>query len=183
MEAKNNIKLGRLAGLNLSADTSAILGSLLLWVVLSLIAFFLLSRTLLVAIVAGLIAVVLHWIGEIWHQFGHAWAARRSGHPMTGIRMWGVLSSSIYPPDEGELPNSIHIQRALGGPIISLILAVVVVIPLLFLPTGSTAWWLALFLLADNLLVFGLGALLPLGFTDGSTLLRILSKSPNESRL
>jgi hypothetical protein len=174
MQARGTIKLGRLAGLRLSADTSAVIGSLLLWLVFSLVAYFLLNRSLFIAIIAGLIALILHWIGEIWHQLGHAWAARRSGHPMMGINMWGVLSSSIYPLDEEELPKSVHIQRALGGPIISLLLSAVAVFPLLFISVGSTAWWLAVFFLADNLLVFGLGALLPLGFTDGSTLLRLL---------
>jgi hypothetical protein len=33
-------------------------------------------------------------------------------------------------------------------------------------------WWVALFFFLDNLLVLTLGAFVPLGFTDGSTLLR-----------
>ena len=37
---------------------------------------------------------------------------------------------------------------------------------------GGLPWWLAAFVVADNLLVFTLGALMPLGFSDGSTLLR-----------
>ena len=41
---------------------------------------------------------------------------------------------------------------------------------------AGTLWWLGLFFLFDNLLVFTLGALLPLGFTDGSTLLHWRNK-------
>jgi len=35
----------------------------------------------------------------------------------------------------------------------------------------GTLWWLALFFFLVNLFGFTLGSLLPLGFTDGSTLL------------
>jgi hypothetical protein len=170
--AKSRIKLGRLMGLRISADPSALITSLLLWVMLSAVALFFLNRTLLVAIASGLIAVILHWVAVIWHQLGHAWAARRTGHPMVGMNMWGALSSSIYPPDEEPLPRSIHIQRALGGPLASLLLTILATIPLLILTQGTTAWWLAFFFFLDNLLVFTLGSFLPLGFTDGSTLLQ-----------
>ena len=36
---------------------------------------------------------------------------------------------------------------------------------------GGVAWWVAVFFFLDNLLVMTLGAFLPLGFTDGDTLL------------
>jgi hypothetical protein len=36
---------------------------------------------------------------------------------------------------------------------------------------GGVAFYVAAFFALDNLLVFTLGAFLPLGFTDGSTLL------------
>jgi len=170
--AKSRIKLGKLMGLSISADPSALITSLLLWVILSAVALLLLNRSFLVAITSGLIAIILHWIAVVWHQLGHAWAARRTGHPMVGMTMWGALSSSLYPPDEEPLPRPIHIQRALGGPLASLVLTVLAAIPLLVLTQGTTAWWLAFFFFLDNLLVFTLGSFLPLGFTDGSTLLQ-----------
>jgi hypothetical protein len=171
MGSKSRIRLGRLGGLSLSADLSAVLVSLLMWVLFSAVVLFALNRSLLVAIVSGLIAVLLHWVAVVWHQLGHARAAHSTGHPMVGINMWGPLSSSLYPDDEGPLPRAIHVRRALGGPIASCVLSIVSAIPLLFLQTGSMAWWLALFFLADNFLTFTLGSFLPLGFTDGSTLL------------
>jgi lysylphosphatidylglycerol synthetase-like protein (DUF2156 family) len=169
--SKSRIRLGKLAGLSLSADLSAVLVSLLMCVLLSAVVLFALNRSLLTAIVAGLIAVVLHWIAVVWHQLGHSWAARSTGHPMVGINMWGPLSSSIYPEDEEPLPRATHVRRALGGPIASFAMSIVSAVPLLFLHTGSMAWWLALFFLAENFLTFTLGSFLPLGFTDGSTLL------------
>jgi hypothetical protein len=64
------------------------------------------------------------------------------------------------------------VRRALGGPVASLLLSVIAaVIALALRPLGGVYWWVALFFFLDNLLVLTLGALVPLGFTDGSTLL------------
>jgi hypothetical protein len=91
---------------------------------------------------------------------------------MIGIQLWWVLSASIYPRDEGSLPAAVHIRRALGGPVASLLLTVIAaLIALALRPLGGVYWWVALFFFLDNLLVLTLGAFVPLGFTDGSTLL------------
>jgi hypothetical protein len=167
-----SIDVGQVAGLRLSANLSAIMGSLLLWILLSGIGILGLGMPPATTIAGGLIAVVLHWCSDIVHQLGHARAARATGHPMVGIRLWGVLSTSVYPSDEGSLPASVHVRRALGGAPASLLLTVIIaaIAPALR-PLGGVYWWVALFLFLDNLLVLTLGSLLPLGFTDGSTLL------------
>jgi Zn-dependent protease len=165
-------RLGRLAGLNLSARPSAVAGTIVLWAILAALGAALLDLPVGTAIVASLAAVALHWGSELLHQLGHAWAARRVGYPMIGVRAWGVLSASIYPPDEPALPGRIHIRRALGGPLASLLVTVVAgALALALRPLGGAIWWLALFFCLENLLVFTLGSLLPLGFNDGSTLL------------
>ena len=164
-------KLGRVSGLRLTADSSAIVGSLLLWVLLGGIAALGLGVPPVGAVAGSLVAVLLHWASDIVHQLGHARAARATGHPMIGIRLWWLLSASIYPP-EGVLPASVHIRRALGGPVASLLLTLVAAaIALAIGPLGRMYWWVALFFFLDNLLVLTLGAFVPLGFTDGSTLL------------
>ena len=110
-------KLGKLAGLDISATPMAILGTLILWLVLSLIALLILKLPLVTAILGGLAGAILHQVADLWHQLGHAWAARRTGHPMTGIRFGylGVLSTSLYPANEGELPAGVHINRAVDA--------------------------------------------------------------------
>ena len=90
-------------------------------------------------------ALAAHWFAGLVHHLGHAWAARRTGFPMSGIHCRLFLCASRYPRHEPMLPANVHIRRALGGPLFSFLLAVVV---------GA------------------LTALLPLGFTDGSTLLK-----------
>jgi len=169
---KTTFKLGRLAGLELSARPSALAGSALLWAIFSAIGIGLLNLSFAIALATSLLAVVLHWFSEILHNLGHAWAARRTGYSMIGVQLWGVLSTSIYPRDEPALPAQVHIRRALGGPFGSLLVALAAgALALALRSIGGVAWWLALFLFLDNLLVFTLGALLPLGFNDGTTLL------------
>ncbi len=159
-------------GLKLAAERSALWGSALLWLVLSMVAAYLLQMPLGVALPGGLLGVVTHWGAAHIHQSGHAWAARRTGYPMRGVRFRGLLAASLYPREEGSLPAAIHIRRAIGGPLISASAAILLgALAILLRPVGGLLWWLTLFASLDNFLVFSIGALLPLGFTDGSTIL------------
>ncbi len=170
---RREIKLGTLAGLRLTMVPSAIIGSIGLWIILSAIGLALIHLSIGEAIAGGLIAAGLHYAGETFHQWGHLWAARRAGYPMIGIRYWGVLSTSIYPANEPALSPSLHIRRALGGPIASIALAIGLgFIAWILPPSLGLINWLVVFAALESLLIFGLGAFLPLGFTDGSTLLK-----------
>jgi hypothetical protein len=168
-------RLGELAGLNLSAVPFALVGSILLLLLLSGIAISVLNFSIGEAIGGSLLAVILHWVSTLAHHLGHAWAARRTGYPMTGIRFgtWGLLATSLYPPDEPALPAKTHIRRALGGPIGSLLFSIIaLVIALIFRTVNDVLGWVGTFFFLDNLFVFTLGVFVPLGFTDGSTLLQ-----------
>jgi len=138
------------------------------------------------AVLAGLLSALIFLVCEWLHQYGHALAARSVGGPMVGIRFFNLFSGSEYPADDPALPPAAHVRRALGGFWVNLVLG------LLFLPVALKLWpqgreilppvvslvaWLAGFGLVMNVLVLGLGALLPLripggGLTDGGTLLK-----------
>lgn len=164
--------LGNVYQLWLTAMPSALVASLVLWVVATAVFSLVFNFSRASSLLGGLLVLLLHWFGELFHHFGHAVAARRTGHPMRGIRLWYLLGMSIYPKDEGDLPAEVHIQRALGGPIASLLLASLLALLIWLLPqNNSLLLLLAQFAFWENLLVFFLGAFLPLGFTDGSTLL------------
>ncbi len=165
--------IGRLGDLTLSVHPSTWVALPILWGILSALGLWAFDLPLPTAILAGLAATLLHVASEIHHNLGHAAAARYTGHPMIGIRFVGPLGQSVYPKNEPPLPGSVHIQRALGGPAASALLTLMAGLVLLALNPGLGAvWYVAYFLFLDNLLVFTLGAFLPLGFTDGSTLLR-----------
>jgi len=171
------IQLGTLAGLELAARPSALAGYLFLGLGLGMLGAFGPGLPAAQAVVFGAACALLHFGGELWHNLGHAAAARRAGYPMLGVTFWGLLATSHYPANEGQPPAGVHIQRALGGPLGSAALTVLAGL-LLLAVKDSTALAAALgwFFFLDNLLVFCLGAFLPLGFTDGSTILYWLNK-------
>ena len=166
-------RLGTLAGLKITALPMVIPASLGLWAIMTAVGM-LLNLTFGEALVAGVICVSLHWLSELIHQSGHAWAARHTGYPMSGIRFGThvIFATALYPPDEPALPAGTHLRRALGGPLISGTLTVVAYILLGAVQmSGATTWqFVAWFFFLENLLVMTLQALIPLGFNDGATI-------------
>ena len=151
----------------------AIIVSIALWVIFALIGLIIFNLPISTSIIGGSVAMVLHWVSDVLHQLGHGWVAAKVGYPMREIRLLHILAASIYPRDEPELPANIHIRRALGGPPVSFALAIWGAgISFLLEEKTGLLYLLAQFLFWENLLIFGIGSLLPLGFTDGSTLIK-----------
>ena len=167
--------MNRADKLTISAAPSAVGGALLLLAVFSFIGRRVFGLRPGAALGGGVLAVALHFVSELWHQRGHARAAARTGYPMTGVHLWGVLGTSLYPPDEPELPSEFHVARALGGPRASAWFAALGGLAALATrPIGGVAFMISTLFALENLLVFTVGAFLPLPFmeTDGTTLLR-----------
>lgn len=175
----NERSLGTLAGLRLTAIPAALIGSIGLYVIVVML-MAILNIPIGSALLGGAIVVVLHWFSELVHQLGHAWAARRTGYPMSGIRFGtlGVLATSLYPPDEPVLPAKIHLRRALGGPIFSAWLSAVAFLVILMTIRSASAMWsfVLWFFFLENLLVMTLQVFIPLGFNDGATIWQWLRK-------
>jgi hypothetical protein len=172
---REHARAGRVAGLDISITPSFFVGTLILWLVLSGVGMVVLELPALQAAGGGLVATLLYWVTDVVHHLGHAWAARRTGYPMVGVRLGSylVFGTSLYPADEPALPAGIHIRRALGGPLASLLFAILAgIVALVLRPLGGVAFWLALFVLLTSFVVYTIGPFLPLGFTDGSTLLQ-----------
>ena len=90
---------------------------------------------------------------------------------MTGIRWLMLWGRDLYPADEPDLPAAIHIRRAVAGPLTSFGLMMAFgVVALATRPLGGLISLLAAWCWLDNLILTVAG-LLPLGFTDGDTLL------------
>jgi hypothetical protein len=167
---KKPVRVGRWFNLEISFDASILAAYAGLAVVLAVLAGWLLHMAWATALLFGLAGSFLHAVSDLIHQLGHAWAARRSGYPMVGLHFWGIFSTSIYPANEPVLPRRIHIRRALGGPAVSALFALLAWLWAFWLPSDTPAWWLAWFVFADNLVVFTLQMFIPLGFNDGGTL-------------
>ena len=170
------IYFGKFLGLQIDLLPITFLATLFLWIGLSSAAFFGIGIPAGESILIGLVATLLHWTSLLLHHLGHVAAARRTGYPVSGILfgVFGLLARDLYPADEPELSPTIHIQRALGGPIVSGLLSVLF---LLLLPLWSGNWhWLGWFILLENAFVFTLQVFIPLSFNDGGTILRNLRK-------
>jgi hypothetical protein len=170
------IQLGKLFGLQISVFPLAIAGTFMVWGSVTLALFYGIKLSLGESILFGLIAALLHWTSELIHSLGHAYAAKRTGYPMVGITFGALALFALtrYPKDEPDLPPSIHIRRALGGPIINGLLSIILY---LLLPLWRGDWlWLGLFTLLENIFVYTLQVFLPLGFNDGSTILNNLRR-------
>ncbi len=171
-----SIHLGKLFNLQMDVLPVAFLGTLLLWVGLSAAAFYGVKIPLGESILLGFAATLLHWVSGLLHHLGHFIASRTTGYPMSGIQfgMFGILARDLYPDNEPELSPSIHIRRALGGPIVSGLLSVIF---FLLLPLWPENWhYLGLFTLLENVFVFTLQVFLPLSFNDGGTILKNLRR-------
>jgi hypothetical protein len=172
--------LGTLAGLHLTLIRLAVIGSIGLYVIAIGLMAAVFNIPIGSALLGGVIIVVLHWFSELVHQLGHAWAARRTGYPMIGVRFGAltVFATSLYPPDEPPLPAKIHIRRALGGPIFSAWLTSIVFIVILMTVRGIDAVWsfVLWFFFLENLFVMTLQVFIPLGFNDGGTIWRWMRK-------
>lgn len=151
-----------------------LIASLLLWLAFALLLMLFFAQPAPEALLLGAALMLMHHFSEVVHNLGHALAARRTGFPMCGVRLWG-LGTSVYPEDEPALPPRVHIQRALGGPLLSTLFGL-----LLALASASSGAAQIFLLVAglENVLIFGPGALLPLRLgnfaSDGATILRNL---------
>jgi len=167
-------RIGHIFGLDIYLLPLFFLGTLLMWAGLIGIGVWLLDLQIQEAIISGLAATLLYWLSGMIHYLGHAFAAQSTDYPMSGIRLgrFVLLGETLFPENEPILPGRIHIRRALGGPVANLIVSTAVGLFTLTTPApGGMVRWLALFFILSNFVVYTLGALLPLGFTDGSTLL------------
>jgi hypothetical protein len=174
---KKAIGVFDLYGMRVQVRRSVIPYSLGAAVVLALLAGLVFDISWPLAIIGAVVAVLGHWLVAMIHHYGHYSAGKFVGHSLRHVVMFALLSRDSYPPNEGELPAQIHIRRALGGPIASsLALIGIGVIALICFLTGWDGFWPIYVVLLDNLVVFVLGAFIPLDFvgfeTDGSTLVK-----------
>ena len=165
-------------------NKTAVPGTIVAFIISIALALIIGRVSLLESIIAAAGATVLHWLHVCVHQYGHYTAARLTGHPMSHARIVSAAARSDYPLDEDEddLSPRIHIQRAAGGPIASLLWN----LPLLglLLVAGSSndlVYTIAALALIDNFFAFTLfPALIPVNLpqyeNDISTIIRTLRK-------
>ncbi|KXK12864.1 MAG: hypothetical protein UZ14_CFX002002102 [Chloroflexi bacterium OLB14] len=119
--------LGKGFGVKITATPLVFVGIVFIWLGLTATGYFAFDISLGEAIFLGFVAMFLHYVLELIHSLGHVVVAKHVGYPMTEIcfGVYGIYAQTIYPTDEPELDSSIHIRRALGGPIANLIVSLI----------------------------------------------------------
>ncbi len=169
------IRLFSFYGLTVTLIPAFFAGSAILLVLFSLIGTLALGLPVAQSVIGAGLAATLMWMSELIHQFGHAVAARAVGHPMIGISLgrYLFLGGSVYPTDEEDLTPTIHMLRATGGPVPSLIVsAILFPIALGLQSFGGMPFAVAAFLFGLNFFAYTLQVFLPLGFNDGAVFWR-----------
>jgi hypothetical protein len=174
-------RIGPLAGLVWQVQSTVIEGSLILWLALVLIARFAIGLDTVQALAGGFLGMALFWLSDLVHNYGHAAAASAAGHPMSGIRFFWLLGTNVYPEGEPPLPASVHLRRALGGPIANGVLAIFLGLVLWFardLRYSLQNWlfWVLVWGLLINALFYTAQVLLPMRFNDGQAVWNALRR-------
>jgi Zn-dependent protease len=156
--------LGRIRGIEIKLHLL-----LIIFVILQLLGSF---KHGAITVLIHLLFILAFFALILWHELGHAYAARKCGMHIVGIMLWPLggecqLASPMPSP-------RVEIITALGGPVAHL-LALIAVLPLLLLPVNNEIggllvsllkhWWIiGAFILGFNLI--------PMFPLDGGRVLR-----------
>jgi len=172
---RQDIRLGKVGGMEIALAPGFYVATVALLGVFLVVGVGFFHRSVPNALAGSFLLVLLHWLAETWHNYGHFVAARNTGFPMVGVRLGTamlVFGTSVYPDEEQPLSAAVHIRRALGGPIGNAFLGAVGVVAILAMAASRSHFtWVAIVFTLENWVVFVVGNCLPLGFNDGSTLL------------
>ena len=104
------------------------------------------------------------------HALGHIISGKIVNSAMDQLLITALRDVNIYHGDQGQIKSTTHLGRALGGPVINLIVAGVCIFIASSIPAG---FWsnLNASLISVNLF-FGLGGFLPLKSVDGEVIWR-----------
>ncbi len=127
------------------------------------------GNRVLASVIAGLMSLGV----IVTHEVGHQISARLVGGPMDEVLIAAVRLITLY-HDTVEPPSRVHLGRALGGPIMNLILAAVLFggVAIAQTPPLRTILMTSAFIS----LGYGLGSFLPIPSVDGEVIWRELRK-------
>lgn len=172
LQDKGHFALGAWwGGLRVTADRSVFVGLAIVLAANSVLAALFLRAYLLDALAAVLLTTALYWVNDTLHQYGHALAARAVGKPMSGLHYFLMLSRGIYPDNEGEVTPKQHIIRAVGGPVMSFLVAIVWGVLAWLTQASPLIAYVFAYGAGSSLIVFTLMAFAPLRFVDGGSIL------------
>jgi len=128
----------------------------------------------------GFVFVVGVEVSTLVHALGHILGGQLVHAPMDELLLTTTRGTNLYRGDQAALPGQVHLSRALGGPLLNLVLAGAITAAGGWLRPGLTTGLASEMLnsLVATSLTFGLGGLLlPLPSLDGQVIWRVILRS------
>jgi hypothetical protein len=117
----------------------------------------------------AVLAMPVALLADVGHAMAHTVSARLAGAPMDEVLLSSEMPRTLY--QNNQVPPRIHITRAMGGPIFSLICASLSLLWRSLSPKGSLSRDLADASLAGHSFIL-IASLTPLPMVDGGTIMK-----------
>jgi hypothetical protein len=164
------IRIGRFWGVTILVTSLTWLGPLVFFSLNFLINLLDTKLTLADRLYQSLIFAIAVELTTLLHAFGHIQGGKLVHSAMDELLITSTRGVNLYHGDQSLVPGHVHLVRALGGPLLNLIAAGVLVILASPAGTGFSSD------LIDSLIVinlfFGLGSFLPIRTVDGEVIWR-----------
>ena len=109
-------------------------------------------------------------ISTLIHALGHILGGKLVRRPMNELLLTATRGVNIYHGNQNDIPSFVHLGRAMGGPVLNLIAASLVIGLQTFVRFGFTVDLLAA--IASTSLFMGVGGFAPLPSVDGQVIWR-----------
>ena len=109
-------------------------------------------------------------ISTVVHALGHILGGKLVRSPMDELLLTATRGVNIYSGNQNDIPSFVHLVRAIGGPVLNLIAASVVLGLQTFVRFGFSADLLAA--ISSTSLFMGVGGFAPLPSVDGQVIWR-----------
>jgi hypothetical protein len=103
---------GKVLRLDILIAPSALVGSVVIALVAAAVFAARAGLSAREALFGGILAMLLYWLSDLLHHFGHAIAARRTGYPMTGVLLHTVRSLAL---DSCQLQSALECAGVICG--------------------------------------------------------------------
>jgi len=164
------IRIGRLWGVTILVSPLKWLGPLVFFSLNFLLNLLDPKLSLTDRLYQSLIFAIAVELTTLLHAFGHILGGKLVHSAMDELLLTSTRGVNLYHGDQSRVPGHVHLVRALGGPLLNLIVAGVLGILASPIGTGFSSDLLNS-LIAVNLF-FGLGSFLPIPTVDGEVIWR-----------
>ena len=170
LDTVRQIPLGRFWGIRLSVTPFTWLGPFVFFLLGVLLNALRTGMSLTETLYKAGIFVIGVEISTLVHALGHMLGGKLVRSPMDELLLTATRGVNLYQGDQSSLPSSVHLGRAMGGPILNLLVYALMLQLLTISGIGFRTDLLAS--IASTSLFMGVGGFAPLPSVDGEVIWR-----------